>query len=173
MRVVFHLSKYFDWEPVPSDVKLTAEEIAGPLIIPGREPGTYRMRVEKDGPTTREMTINEATIIGQILYEKLDVRRSGATLTRKQAVAHVTHLCLDDGGKFCHARWEWITGIDVHDDGPSEELMKAKLEPHLTAIHGRRGRVHLTPDDHAAHLAAYSEPADVRGHLLAHFGVKA
>lgn len=174
MRVILHLSRYYDWEPVPPDVKLTPADIAGPLVVLGHDPGTFRMRVEKPGPTHRTVTIGEQTIIGMILYEKLDVRRGGATLSRKQAIAHVIQLALEDD-KRCHAQWQWITKIEMEDDGPNPQLLDTMLKPHLSAIHGRRGTVHLTPDEHAAHTAAYNEPVDTAAHLAhlhAHFGVK-
>ncbi|HLY33908.1 MAG TPA: hypothetical protein VKQ07_05200 [Jatrophihabitantaceae bacterium] len=171
MRVVVHLSRFYDWVPVPPDVLVTPQDLASGLAMPGREPGTFRMRVEKPGPTYREMHIGEHTILGKILDEKLDVRRSGTVQTRKQAVAHIVGLLLDDG-RVAHAQWSWITGIDVHDDGPDVEHAKKHFAPHLTAVHGRHGRVHMTAEEHDAHLAAYSETADVAAHLRSHFGVK-
>lgn len=171
MRVTLHLSKFYDWVRVPDDVTLTREDIAGPLIMPDRIPGKYRMRVEKDGPTHRDCHIAESTIVAKIIDEKVDVRRSGMTLTRKQAVAHVLRLLLDG-----HAQWSWITSVDVHDDGPDEALARAMLEPHTTAVHGRRGHLHMQPGELDEHLKAYVEPADHRAHadyLHAHFGVPA
>jgi monoamine oxidase len=80
--------------------------------------------------------------------------------------------CLDDG-KYAHAEWNWITDIEVHDDGPMPEVAKALLAPHLTAIHGRHGRVHLSADEHAEQLAAYQTGPVQASDLKAHFGVKA
>jgi hypothetical protein len=174
MRVIVHLSRFYNWEDVEPDVVLKPEEIAGPLIMPGRLPGQYKMRVERPGPKHRGVFMSEATIINKIIDERVDVRRSGQIISRRQAAAHVVRLSLDDG-RYAHAVWDWITGFEVHDDGPSEELIRAKLEPHATAVHGRTGRVHIPGDEHDAIVAAYMEPADAQAHvdhMHAHFRVK-
>jgi hypothetical protein len=100
MRVVCHLKRFFDWRPVPSDVaaQLTDADKASGLVKPNRDGSGWEMRASFAPPggaatSACEMAIPESEIISEIIDEKNDVRRSGAILTRKQAVAkHVKNV---------------------------------------------------------------------------------
>lgn len=156
MHVHIRLSKFYDWDPIPKGVVVTEQDIAAGKVMPGRD-GAYRMRVVKipvGGMTKRTCHISEGTLVEKIIEEKSDVRKkAGRTLTRHEAVAHLIADQLLEGA----AEWDWILGFDVEvDDGPSEELMRAKLAPHTTADHGRRlGRKNVPPEHVEDHVAAY------------------
>ncbi len=173
MRVAVLLQKFYDWIPVPPNVVVTDAEVAAGKVMPGREPGQYRMKVVREPPggTTREIHITEAALIEKIIEEKSDHRRGGHTLDRQQAMARL----VEEHGLRGEAEAEWITGFVVHDDGPSEELLRAKLAPHTQAEHGRRpGRMNVPPEHVEAHVAAYMtaySPESHAVHLNAHFGV--
>jgi hypothetical protein len=162
MIVVAHLKKYYDWDQVPKDVVVTEQDIFARKVMPGRLPGDYRMKVPKvplAGAckmhgicTVRTTTISESTLIEKIIEEKSDYRKGGRTLSRNEAAAQCLqdHTLTDE-----HLEWPWIIGFEVHDDGPSEELFRAKLEPHTQADHGRRRRKNIPPEHLADHVAAY------------------
>jgi hypothetical protein len=180
MRVFVHLTKFYDWEPVPADVEVKPSDIAAGLILPGRD-GGYRMRVTRTNPNDgldfgREGHISEGHIIQKIIEERCDIRRAGRIFTRKQAVAQclVEHILMS--ANRIEAQASWITRIDVHDSGLDEALFLSMLAPHHDAEHARRGGKNIDQSDLAAHLVAYLEPAtaaDHVAHLHAHFNVKA
>jgi hypothetical protein len=170
MRVIAHLIKFTDWEPVPSDVKVTPQDIAAGKVMPDRN-GGYRMKVVKTMNTFREMHIAEHDIVGKIIHEKTDIRRAGRVFSRKEAVAHLLmDNLLEDYD------WSWITKFEVHDDGPDEKLARGLFSPHTSADHGRRrGQKNIDPASLEAHVAKYLESATAADHaafLTAHFGVK-
>lgn len=175
MRVTIHLSKFYNWDPVPPGVVVTEQDIAAGKVMPGRDAGTYRMRVVKvpAGGTHRTCHISERTLIEKIVEEKSDVRKAGRTLSRKQAVAQLLADNLLPG----EAEWDWITKVEVEDDGPHEELFRDVIATHAAAPHARRpGRMNVPVESVEAHVAAYLEaatPADHVAHLNAHFNVKA
>jgi hypothetical protein len=172
MQVVFHLSKFYDWVPVPANVTVTPEDIADGKVMPNRDGSGYRARVVKSPPggTHNFTAISEEHIVQRSIGERTDVRLSGRLLTRKEVVARI----LQDqviGDKF---EWKWITKIEVHDDGPDEKLVRAHLAVHVKADHGRRlGQKNIDPATVEDHVAAYLEPADHAAHLSQHFCVKA
>jgi len=168
MRVYLHLSQYYEWEPVPAGTEVTEDDVKAGLVMPAHQ-GGYRMKVARPGPRIRECHINETHIVGRIVAEKSDVRFSGRTLSRKEAVAAVIQEQLLPG----HAERNWIAKVEVHDDGPDEDMMHKHLA-HLSAIpHARRpGQTIIPPSDIADHKARYAETADHAAHLSAHFGVK-
>jgi hypothetical protein len=155
MRVIIHHSKFYDWDPVPKDVVITDDDIAAGKVMPNRDGSGYRMRVVKipPGGTHRTVLITEGTLIEKIIEEKSDIRKAGRTLTRHQAAAALLMDQILPG----NIELDWITRFEVEaDDGPSEELMRAKLDPHTKADHGRRrGRKNVPPEHVEDHVAAY------------------
>jgi hypothetical protein len=169
MRVVLHLSKFYNWVPVPPGTVVTAEDVRQGKVMPDRN-GGHRMRITQQGPTTRECHISEQTLVNQIVMEKSDVRKAGRTFSRREAVAHLIMDTMLDG----HAEWGWITKVEVHDDGPDEALFRATLEPLTKVKHGRRDKMVIPPAHLDDHLKVYLEPADAAAHaahLEGHFGV--
>lgn len=127
MHVVAHLSKFYDWVPVPEDVKVTPADIAAERVRPAAN-GGYRMRVTKKGPTYLTVHLSEEQICAKIIHEKCRPE-GGRVLTRKQAIAFYVgenHLPI-------HAKREWITKIEVDDDGPEPELLASMLKPHAVS----------------------------------------
>jgi hypothetical protein len=162
MILVAHLKKYYDWDPIPPNVVVTEQDIFSGKVMPGRLKGDYRMKVPKEPLpgrckmhgicTTRTCTISEGLVCEKIIEEKASVRKAGRTLSRNEAAALILqdHLLTEE-----HVEWQWLIGFEAHDDGPSEELLRAKLEPHLVADHGRRNRKNIPPEDLPLHVAAY------------------
>lgn len=173
MRVYIYVTKFYNWDPVPKGAVITEQDIASGLVMPGRD-GGYRMRVVKVpvGGTVKTCHITESLIIEKIIEEKADVRKAGRTHSRKDALAHLIADQFLPG----EIEWDWITKIEVHDDGPDEALVRAKLEPHTKAEHGRRpGRKNIPAEHVDNHVAAYMAPcsaAELADHLHQHFGVK-
>lgn len=153
MRIIVHHSKFYDWEPVPRDVEVTPEDVAAGRVKPGARAGDYYlMRVvkEPEGGTYTEIRLPEHQILEKIIEDAI---KRNQRLTRRQAVAlYVSEHVLPH-----HAHRSWVTGVEVHDDGPSKDLAAAKLDEHVAA-----GNIDAA--DHAAHLAAYLETADGAAH---------
>lgn len=186
MRVAIHISKFYDWVKVPADVVVTEADVAAKKVMPGQD-GGWRMRAPIDAPngsTVHMATISESLVIEKIIEEKSDHRREGKTLTRRQAVArvileHIAGHPPPETGRMPQPWFElsWIQKVHVEDDGPSEELMRAKLAPHTVAAHARKnGRMNVPPEHVEDHVRAYMEPtvsADMEVHLHKFFGLPA
>ena|SRR5277367_3433398 len=163
MRIVAHHSKFYDWEPVPDDVKVTVADLASGKAKPMARGAGYLMKVTKELPTHTEIMLPEAQVIAKIIDDK--TRPSGGrTLSRKDAVA----FYLSEHVMPNHAHRTWVTKFEVQDDGPDEKLARAMLGEHVTA-----GNIEAS--DLEAHVAAYMEKtsnADHGMHLTTHFKVK-
>lgn len=172
MHVVLHLTKFYDWEPIPRDVTVTPQDIASGKVKPGRDGGMMArvVKVPAGGTTPLTCSINEATLIAKIVQEKADPKRAGRTFSRKQAVAHL----IQEDILPSQAEWEWVASIEVHDDGPDAALMASTLASHAQTPHGRRAGM-IIPLEHVdEHHRVYAEPADSAAHaahLRQHFGV--
>jgi hypothetical protein len=162
MRVTVHLNKFYDWVPVPDDVKVTDADIKAEKVKPSGG-GGYLMRVPKVGDTHTTVTMPEEQVIAKIIHDKTRPE-GGRTLTRKQAVA----FYLSEHVMPQQAHRTWITKVEVHDpDGPDEAMMRAMLAPHVAS-----GNIDAA--DVEAHVAAYKETATSDDHvaqLHAHFRV--
>jgi hypothetical protein len=209
MRIVAHLTKFYDWVPVPLDpatgsqMKPTPADIAAERVRPSAN-GGWNMKVTRDMPSHMTLHLSEADVVGKIIHEKCRPE-GGRVLTRKQAIAFYmaeNHLPF-------HARKEWITKIEVHDDGPDPVLMTKALAAHgvseasrvqackdsskhtpqsvggaparcascghMPSVDDPATEPNIPVEDHAAHLAAYTEAAsasDIVDHLHKHFKVK-
>jgi hypothetical protein len=153
MIVTLHLKQFYNWDPVPDTVVVTKDDVASGKVMPGRD-GGFRMKVVKKMPTHRTITVAESSIIAAIIVEKADPRRAGRTFTRNEAVAQVLQEMQYTSDQ--HGEWDWITDIEVHDDGPSEELVRDVLKTHSNAPHGRRlGRMNVPPEHVEDHVKKY------------------
>jgi hypothetical protein len=80
-----------------------------------------------------------------------------------------------------HAHKSWMTGFEVHDDGPDEALFTAKMTVTSQALNAS-GNPLIDPLDIPELLAAYMEPFDANlhdshaeahvDHMHKHFNVK-
>lgn len=173
MRIVIHLTKFYDWVPVPQNVVIDPNDIASGKVMPGRD-GGYRVRVVKLPPagkatTERTCHVSEALIVQKMVHEKCDAKRAGRSFSRREAVAHLIqdHL-LDDSD------WSWIAGFEIDDDGPVESVAREILTPHTAAKHGKRPGNNIPPEHLEPLMARYMEPAsaaDHVDHVHAHFNV--
>ncbi len=166
MRIVAHVSKFYDWEPIPADVKITTADIAAGKVKPSLS-GGYLARVTKNLPTQVEIMLPEEQIIAKIIHDKTRAE-GGRTLTRSQAIA----FYLSENVLPHHAHRSWLTKFELHDtDGPDEEMLLAMLAPH-TCPQGADKDVapNIMPSEVAAHVTAYTENADTADHI-AHLGV--
>jgi hypothetical protein len=177
MRIVTHLTKFYNWISLPADVreKMSEDDIktalAAGILKPGAKEG-YLMRVEVDVPTHNTALLSEADIIGKIIHEKTGRDRMKRTFTRRQAAAHL----LSENVLVSECEADWISHFEVHDDGPDEALLRDTLAPHFKAINPRTGKPNINPEHLDAHVAAYTEKASAEDHvthLHQHFGVAA
>jgi hypothetical protein len=152
MRIIAHHTKFYDWEVVPNDVKVTQSDISSGKVMPGRD-GGWKMRVTKEpaGGTHTQINLPEHEIVSKIIEEKL---RNGTTITRKQAVAmYLAQYVLPN-----HTHRSWLSSFEVNDDGPHEETLRSELNRHINAGN-------IDAGDVESHLLAYLEPVDVAGHV--------
>jgi hypothetical protein len=111
MRVVVHLAKFYDWVPVPPDVKVAEADVKADRVKPAAD-GGWLMKVTKEADTYTTVLLPEHQIVAKIIDEK--TRSSGGrTLSRKQAVG----FYLSEHVMPQHAHRTWIKGFEVHDDG--------------------------------------------------------
>ena len=127
MRAVLHVSKFYSWEPIPPDTKVTPADISSERVRVAAN-GGYAMRVTRQQASHTTVLMPEADVVGKIIHER--TRPSGGrVLTRKQAIA----FALGEDVLPHHAKKEWITKIEVHDDGPDEKLARALFVPHAVS----------------------------------------
>jgi hypothetical protein len=166
MRIVVHHSKFFDWEPVPADVKVTAADLAAGKAKPMFRGEGYLMKVTKDAPdgsTFTEVQISEAQICAKIIHDKCRPE-GGRMLTRKEAVA----MYLSEHTLPQHTERAWLTKVEVEDDGPNEALMREMLAPHAESA------THIEPEEVDALVANYMQSATADDHvknLRGHFRI--
>ena len=126
MRVVVHVKKFYDWEPVPGDVVVTQADINAERVKPAANDGGWLMKVTKTIKSHTQVNLPEEQIIAKIIHDRTRPE-GGRVLTRKQAVA----FYLSENVMPHHAHRSWISGVEVHDDGPDEKLIRAMLAPHV------------------------------------------
>lgn len=162
MRIVAHHSKYYDWEAVPADVKVTEADVKAERVKPSGN-GGWVMKVTRDKSSFTTILIPEKQVVAKIIDEK--TRPSGGRVFgRSEAVAHyiAEHVCPH------HAHRSWMTKFEVHDDGSDESIARELLAPHVEAGN-------LSMFELEEHVAAYLRPADAaahEAHLHSHFKVK-
>jgi hypothetical protein len=157
MRIVAHHSKFYDWEPVPADVKVTAADLASGKAKPMMRGEGYLMKVTKDAPsgsTFTEIHISEAQICAKIIHDKCRPE-GGRMLTRKEAVG----MYLSEHTLPHHAERAWLTKVEVEDSGPDEVLMRQMLMPHAESA------THIEPEEVDAVVANYMQPANADDHV--------
>lgn len=165
MRITAHVHKFYDWEPIPSGVAVTEEDVRLNRVKPAAG-GGYVMRVTKIADTHTTMVMPESMIIETILQEHI---REKSAITRLEAVGHhaARHVMPH------HAHKSWINHFEVEDDGPNEELFRAKAAA-LVAARKPSGEALIEPEDVEELVAKYLKPAMAEhhaDHLHTRFGV--
>lgn len=167
MRVIVHVNQYYDWLPVPADVKVSARDIKARRVIPANdstpEKPTWAMRVNKVADTHTEVHIPEQQLIAVIIANMC--RGTKRPLTRSEAVANylASHVMGD------HAHETWMEDFEVHDEGADEALLRAEI-----ALHVEAGNIDELSVD--ALVDAYTTPLTADHHVKhmhGHFGLKA
>ncbi len=162
-RIVVHHTKFYDWEPVPSDVKITDDDVKAGRVKQTRD-GLWKMRVTKtvpDGASTHTtILMPEAQVIEKILHQRLRPD-GGDVCTRSEAIAHY----LQQNQLPHHTNRKWLTKIEVEDDGPDEKLARAMFAEHVKAKN-------LEDADFDEHMEKYLVKEDHVKHLHEHFKVK-
>jgi hypothetical protein len=154
MRVVIHLTKSYDWEPLQTGIEPTEKDKAALRVKPGSD-GRWLMRITKIGDTHTTLMLTESELIRHTMFRKV---RFGETMTRREALASWTRENMRH-----HAHPQWFKDIEIHDDGPSEELFLAYVARHTEAGH-------LESEDVGEMVKAYTEHATPE-HLKASFKV--
>lgn len=153
MRVIIHVSNHNSWEPVSTDVTVTPQDVAAGRVRPAAQ-GGFLMRVPRKGDTHVETTLAEHTIIAQIIRTYTDKGKQAIILTRAEAVAE--YLASEVVPHWTNRKH--MKHIEVHDDGPSEELFRAMIAPHLEADHGRAQGKNIDAEDVDDLVKAYMTP---------------
>lgn len=173
MRVVVHLSAFYDWAPVPSDVEVTEADVKSGRVKPGKT-GGHTMRVTRKMPSHTTVNVAESSIIGRLIYELIPrpgLRKLGPC-NRTTLVAEL----LDANIMPEHAHPKHFTDFVVeNDDGPDEKALRAALAPYVDAQHHMTGEPLIDPADVEAIVAKYMEPTthdDHKKHLHTRFGVQ-
>lgn len=163
MRIVVHVSGYYDWEPLPDGVEVTDADIKARRVKPATSGtgGGWLMRVAKKGETHTEVCLPEEELIALLLQDAIRERQ---IQTRSEGVAKylARHVMPH------HAHRTWMDDFEVQDDGSNEAHFAKLIDEHVAA-----GT--LEPEDKDAMLAAYREPVQAghhEAHLQNHFGAK-
>ncbi len=129
MRIVIHHTKFYDWEPVPRNTLVTPNDIASRKVKADGS-GWWLMPITKapEGGTHTQVNLPEEQVIAKIIDDKTRPA-GGRTLTRKEAVA----MYMSEHILPSHSHRAWLTGVEVHDDGPDEAMARAMLLPHTVA----------------------------------------
>ena len=152
MHLTVHSTKFYDWMPVPDNAKVTDLDIKAERVKPAGG-GGWLMKVTKapEGGTFTMVTMPEGQIIAKIIHDKTRPE-GGRTLTRAEALA----FYLSENVMPQHAHRSWITKVEIHDDGPDENMIRAMLAPHTVAESARIG----VCKDKGTHKYEKSTPAD-------------
>lgn len=167
MRIVVQVKAFYDWEPLPDDVKPTEKDIKAGKVRPGAR-GSYLMRVKKIHDTHTTATISEEGIIRMIIHEAMP-QQGSQYLTRQEAVG----LLMARNIMPHHAHPSFMKSFEVDDDGPDEKLFMKLVEPYVMAIHEASGEPLIAADDVKARLKLYTDkPAITHAdHLYSRFKV--
>lgn len=171
MRIVVHVSKFYDWRPVPPDVKVTEKDVKAGRVKPDANGSGYLMRVTRAEKSHTFIGVSEAEIVNRIVFNLMP-QNGGIALSRKEAV----HELLAKRVMPEHAHPSHMTGFEVHDDaGPDVALFRSIVSRYTTALSDRTGEPLIDPARLDELAAKYAEPAteqDHVDHLHAKFGVR-
>lgn len=172
MRVVVHVSAFYNWEPIPADVKVTEADIKSGRVKPAAD-GGMTMRVTRKQASHTTVLVPEHEIIARALFELVPrpgLRKLGA-VNRREALAEL----LDANIMPEHAHPKHFLGFEVeNDDGPDEAAFRAELARIGEATHHITGEPLVDPSEVEAIVAKYLEPvthAEHVNHLHARFKV--
>lgn len=170
MRVIVNVSKYYDWVPVPPDVKVTEADVKAGRVRPAANSTGYLMRVTKTGDTHTMCSVAESTIIALIIHEAMP-QQGNQQISRKEAVG----LLMARNIMPYHAHRSFMKSFEVDDDGPDEKLFRASIAPYVEALHEASGTPLIDPSEVEGLVSKYMERAaasDHVDHLHTRFNVK-
>ena len=179
MRVFVHQTHYYDWEPVPADVKLTPADLKSGKVKPNARNDGHLMQVtkqlkDKDGNpalTHTMLALTEAGIIAHIIF-RATPNQGHKILSRSEAIADLTSRIFYAQ----HGHRSHVLGFEVDcDQGPDEALFRAMLQPHTESKHPVSGQPTIAPSEIEERVAAYLLPATSDQHIAslhAAFAVK-
>jgi hypothetical protein len=172
MRVTVHVSAFYDWAPVPDDVKVTDKDIKSGRVKPGKT-GGYSMRVTRKEPSHTTVAIAESTIIARAIFELIPRpgMRTLGPCSRETLVAEI----LDANVMPDHAHPKHFVDFTVeNDDGPDEAAFRSALAPYVEAKHHMTDEPLIDPEAVETIVAEYKTPLTLdehKDHLHARFGV--
>jgi len=160
MRIVIHVSKFYDWALVPAGVEVTQKDIDGGKVKPSNVLDAagkplWQMQVTKTADTHTAISVPEGQVIAQIIKYAI---REREILTRKEAIAK--QLKNDVMPECAHRSWMHLVEVEG-DQGPDLDLLREMIAPHVASGKIKELDVpeieaaYLTPethDDHAEHL---------------------
>lgn len=160
MRVLVHVSAFYDWKPVPEDVKVTQADVKAGRVKPAAT-GGFLMKVTQKTQSYTTVCISEETVIQRIIHELMPAQ--GCVLhSRKEAIGQIlARNVMPD-----QAHPKFMLGFEVESDsGPDEELFHKLVSPFTTVVHEASGQVLISEEDMEAALTKYLEKATVQDHI--------
>lgn len=170
MQLTIHLSKYYDWEPLPDGVEPTEADIRALRVKPTANPvagkSSWLMKVTKIGPTHTSVGLPENQVIAFCVGGWTQDKR---VLTRAQAICEYVRRHVAPH----HFHRKWVTDVELVDSGADKALFEKTVGAHVDAGNIPTG---TGEDDNVAAemLVAYLEDRGepgLRDDLLAAFGV--
>ena len=159
MRIIAHVTKFYDWKPVPENTEVTEADIAAARVKPDAN-GGWLMRITVSMPSSTQILIGEGDIAAVIFQAKM---KDGEFLNRAQAAKK--RIAVDTAKHHFHRAW--ISGFQVEDDGPMVEAFEQEFNRLLAA--------HLVQEeDRAEMLEAYAHPftnAELSAFFMSAFNV--
>ena len=160
MRVTTKLTAFYDWQKVPPEVEVTADDVSSGAVKPAAN-GGYLARCTVKMDTHNDTYISEESIIARIIHEMMP-NQGCVPHSRKEAVAQIlARQVMPD-----QAHPKFMSGFEVHDDGgPDEALFNKMVEPYTKSLHKKSGKLLIDPEDLANLKALYLEKVSVQEHV--------
>jgi hypothetical protein len=119
MRILIHVKKFYDWEPLPDGVEPTEQDIKATRVKPAAD-GRWLMRVPQDRASYTEIQLPESELIALIMQ---DAVKEGIFLNRAEAAGNWIgrHIASH------HFHRTWVTKIEVVDEGPVRAIFDAEF----------------------------------------------
>ena len=160
MQIIIHVSKHYDWEPLPTNVQPTAKDIKSLRVKPSAN-GGWLMRTTKNVATHTSINLPESQIIALIIE---GIVRDKVVYNRSEAVSHYLARHVMPG----EAHRSWMHDFECFDEGGDPMLFAQLLEPHFEVGN-------ISEEDRDELTKAYDKPlvnSHHVDHLHKHFGVE-
>jgi hypothetical protein len=154
MRISVDVNGYYDWQPAPPGTQITEDDVKA-LRVKDMLNGGWHVRVPVKCETLshHDVSIHEEQVCRRIAA----LEKTGKTASRESVVVEELQSSFRH-----HLHRNHMEKINVHDDGPSEELMRAAL-----------AEFEVPPERWDEVLTHYLDDADFESYLNVVFKTKA